>query len=101
MNNYFSETDCAEGYIRNDTGECILPSQFCSDPNSIFVINISGCRQPTCANPEKCNCRKKLKPYGCVCKEGYVLKTHASKTCVPKSFCRFYWNFHSLISYKL
>nr|WIM01346.1 zonadhesin-like protein 12 [Limnephilus flavicornis] len=72
---------CAEGYLRNDDGECVLPIQ-CECPENELYMDCHGC-EDTCRNPHlssssTCPCYLK-----CYCLSGF-LRNDEGKCVRPK-----------------
>ncbi|XP_077290901.1 zonadhesin-like [Arctopsyche grandis] len=79
---------CAEGYIRNSKGACVLIKNCdCTGLNEIFSeCDNHGCRN-TCKEPDllaRCSYVAGCYP-GCICKPGFL--KDESGICVPQSKC--------------
>ncbi|XP_060520853.1 venom serine protease inhibitor-like [Cylas formicarius] len=82
---------CKSGYVRDDTGICVLsslcpppPSQQCDGPNQAFTTCGTACPE-TCHGPKTNYCVLICK-IGCACKPGYVLNEKTGQ-CVHRSEC--------------
>lgn len=76
---------CAEGLVRDQDGDCVLPEDCSVQPSCPKNENYKSCGscQPTCDNPNpKCtkNCRQ-----GCYCNEGLIRDTKGD--CVSSEKC--------------
>ncbi|KAG8183312.1 hypothetical protein JTE90_002804 [Oedothorax gibbosus] len=78
---------CKKGYVRNDLGLCVKPSE--CPPEEVCGINeaISDCAKPkTCNTCEiRGNCKLKRCTRGCDCLEGYY--RDSTGVCIPASQC--------------
>nr|UPQ64758.1 zonadhesin-like protein 2 [Plectrocnemia conspersa] len=74
---------CAEGYLRDANGKCVLPKYCgCGQNEEYSECGNNGC-QNTCENPTLSWACKGICNPGCICREGYLRNTDG-KCVLPK-----------------
>ncbi|XP_077288568.1 zonadhesin-like [Arctopsyche grandis] len=80
---------CAPGFVRDSTGQCILPSTCppasCNLPNEVFsTCGNNGC-QRSCNRLDVTNCIPVCSTPGCICDVGFV--RNSAGFCVIQTTC--------------